>query len=127
MIFIDLYASGIIQLTDSGDKRNPSTRNRWNWPIMESFFYPGADIAVFAANSTKLRNCGINIPLLSSGYQSYLIDVSKVFKCASDNYLFGEKMPENQNINVSGVHWYMETQGTSGKLDMAVQNIQMTF
>ena len=128
LVFLDLFQSGVMQgLKTCDDKRAPDCRSRWNWPVKDSFLYPGGDMALLSVNSNELRSCGINIPTLSSNLNIYKIDLSKLFKCVSDNNMFDQKMPNNRNINVLGVHWYIESQGETGKVDIALQGIRMMF
>lgn len=119
MVFIDLFGAGSVDYSN-----HPIITAKWNWPIYESFMYPGAEIVYFSRNSLA-SNCGISLPALPTNGTTvgYTIDTSSVFKCASDLGLFTTPMPSG-NVNLTGFHWYTEASGTAGHMWIGVDNMR---
>lgn len=98
-------------------------RTRWNWPLEESFYYPGAEIAMFS--SAQLASwCGIDVPRqpLAVGQLAYSVDITAIFACASNLVLFSSPMPGFDDVELEGFHWYLESVGSSGALWLSVED-----
>ena len=100
----------------------PPAKMRWNWPVHESFYYPGAEVAMLS--SAQLAGlCGIDVPpqpLVARPVQ-YSVDITSVFGCASNLNLFSSPMPGFADVELEGFHWYLESVGSSGALWIAVE------
>jgi len=116
MLFVDLYGIGSEDTSIA-----PPTEDLWNWPVADSMFYPGADVAEIAAGDQLSAYCGIVIPRLGSVGQRvhYQVDFGPLFRCASDHGLFASPMPSD-DIALDGVHWFIEGPATSGHFTLAV-------
>jgi hypothetical protein len=110
LLFVDVVNEGV--LADSGRPGH----SKWNWPILESFYYPGAD-AAYLTSAILRRDCGLDVPALplDGRAQAYRVDVSALFACASARGMFADVMPPG-DIPLSGFHWYLESAGSSGWL-----------
>ena len=121
---------------------NQAGKNQsWNWPIVESFFYPGADFAYmesediftycgFDVNSFDLsyRNEGFNPDGSDAIEKSFSINVSALFKCASDHQLFDSPMPNNEVLDVNIVGWANEIGGgVDSHIWTAVSNMRTLY
>jgi FG-GAP-like repeat len=125
-IFLDYFGAGSLALGAA-----PITRH-WNWPIADSFLYPGAEI-VFLDSFSLQNSCGITFPTLPQPTiptnpetritQRYAFNASEVFACANRLNKFGTPMPLNTNIPLVGVHWYVESAGTTGAVWVAIENM----
>jgi hypothetical protein len=110
----------------------------WNWPLQQSFYFPGADIAYMDVRGLQAK-CGFTLPMPPVTYDgtaisynnpsgtqlNYDVDLQKLFKCASNLGLFREPMPTTSNIKIKGVHWALEGAGLNGWLWTSVHNMQM--
>jgi hypothetical protein len=121
LLFVNLLVDGA--MASQGD---PAIRAKWNWPVLESFYYPGAEMVVFNTDSLRRnrsdRGCGIDLPALprDGREQAYRVDVSALFACASDLGLFSDAMPTGE-LPLNGFHWYMESVGSAGWLWLAFE------
>jgi hypothetical protein len=118
LVFVNLLTTG-----DLVRDAQPPSRAKWNWPLAESFYYPGAEIVMF--NSAQLaRLCEIDIPRqsLEVGHQEFSVDITGIFACASDQNLFSSQMPRYADIELDGFHWYLEAVGSTGALWIAVED-----
>jgi hypothetical protein len=104
----------------------PPARSHWNWPVQESFYYPGAEVAAFA-NGHVAASCGLNLPRLAvdGRWLQYSVDITRLFGCASDLNLFSSPMPAAQDVALDGFHWYIEAVGSSGALWLSIENPQV--
>lgn len=92
----------------------PPARNRWQWPIADSVFYSGADIAYVDAEDVNTY-CGFLVPFLTVGEDvDYRIDLTRLFRCMSDQGLFSEPLPATQDIPVTQILWANEATGVNG-------------
>ena len=91
--------------------------SKWNWPIEESFYYPGAEVITFVAGTQLSTYCGINLARYTTdlAQRRYAVDFGKLFACADDLGLVSPPMPSG-NIALDGVHWYIEGVATLGAL-----------
>jgi FG-GAP-like repeat len=121
-IFLDYFAQGSLAFPNNLDV----ARLHFNWPIQDSMFYPGAEIAFF--NPSTLQSlCGITFPALpvsTSVTTHYQFNASEVFACASRLNKFDTPMPVNTDIPLVGVHWYVESAGTQGVLSVLIENMK---
>lgn len=116
MLFVELYGIG-----SEDTSVGPPAAERWNWPVADSMFYPGADVVETAAGGQLSGYCGIDIPRLGSVGQRihYRLDFGPLFRCASDHGLFSSPMPAG-DIALDGVHWFIEGPATTGHFTLAV-------
>lgn len=110
MVQIFLYHYGI----ENSSSSSAGTHLHWNWPALNSYHYPGADIAFVDAENLVTR-CGSGVgtvPRMTSIGTKYVytIDWGNVFRCMSDKGLFDEPMPYTA-VPILGVHWAVETFG----------------
>lgn len=124
-VWIELFGSGVL----SGATNFDGT-SKWNWPIFDSFLWPGGEIAFLGANTVS--QCGgINIsPLHPFGYYTnYNIDLTELFRCASDTFnSFQTPMPMTGNVNVLGVHFFTEVaNATTGELEVSVRDVRIDY
>lgn len=111
-IFITLYH---YNLQNSVPPGTPAIF-RWSWPLAESAFYPGADIAYIDAEDMNYY-CGFDVPLLALHQDvAYRIDMNALFRCVSNRNLFTEPMPTTADIPVTEVLWANESTGIDGDL-----------
>jgi len=89
----------------------PTSSGLWNWPISESMFWPGADVAVMTRPDAATI-CGQYFPdpVAGAGHQNITASLSDLFHCASDLGLFEDPMPGNQIHKVTGFHWFIESE-----------------
>jgi hypothetical protein len=115
MVFLDLHAAGVLYNTTP-------EHAKWNWPIYESMFWPGGDIAILNAGAMS-TNCGFSVPTLPTNNTqvTYALNMSKIFKCASDLGLFTASMPAG-GIDVESVDWFVEAVGTAGGTWIAIDD-----
>jgi hypothetical protein len=113
----------VISVDDLDYDALPPPKTRWNWPLEESFYYPGAEVAM-VSSAQLARLCGIDVPpqQLAVGKMDYSVDITGIFACASDLNLFGTPMPAWQDVELDGFHWYLESVGTRGALWLAVED-----
>lgn len=118
LLFIDTVGQDALDYTAIDP---PHTR--WNWPLRDSLFYPGAEVAVLT--SGHLRNlCGMSVPplpLQGLTARAYSVDLASLYSCAERLRLFSSPMPYAQDIPVEGFHWYLESVGTRGALWISVE------
>ncbi len=113
----------------------------WNWPIIESFFYPGADLA-YMESEDILAYCGFELngfdmPYRNQGFnpngsdaieKTFTINIEALFKCASDHQLFDSPMPNNEVLDVDIVGWANEIGGgVDSHIWMAVSNMRTLY
>jgi hypothetical protein len=112
LLFVDLFGEGI--LDDSADA---PAESKWNWPVQDSFFYPGAEVLLFVAGTQLSTYCSIDLPRYTTdlAQRRYRIDFGAIFACAQRLGLLTQPMPDT-DIALDGVHWYVEGVGTSGTL-----------
>jgi hypothetical protein len=127
MLFINLFHWNLDVSDSEGDVGN---HLHWNWPIQQSFYYPGADIAYMDAEHIQ-QYCGIYVPeLIYIGDEyPYNLDLTALFQCASGNNtenknLFDVAMPPGSHP-IKGVHWAVEGTGVNGWLWIAVHDMKM--
>jgi hypothetical protein len=126
-IFLDYFGTGILSFGAS-----PVITKHFNWPITDSFLYPGAEIIFFDSVSLQ-RDCGVTFPTLmlptppndtsTRRTTHYTFNASEIFSCANRLNKFDTPMPLNTNIPLVGVHWYAESVGTTGELWIAIENM----
>jgi len=121
MVQVPLHATG-------ATADDPAARTFWNWPVKDSIFFPGAEVAVLPAWSDEAIDCDLGIDEITSGdigtTQYYDFRVSEVFKCALDEYLLtGDP---SGTIDLEGVHFYIETEGANGYVWSMIENVTIT-
>ncbi len=120
LIFLDLYSEGSQDSSVGGPYVG-----RWNWPIADSVFFPGAEVIAMTTGSQLASACAMSIPALSLDGAShhYSIDFGKLINCANQRNLFSQAPPTG-NFSLDGVHWYIEGVGTAGNVELSVKNIE---
>lgn len=126
MLFVDLYNEGVY--LDEG----PAS-SHWSWPLADSTFWPGGEIAVLSASRMAPTCPGVGVvPVLNKGANGsagttmrYALSMSKLMKCASDRRLFSTAMPV-QPIAVEFVDWFVEVSATWGMFWLAVDDPVVT-
>lgn len=121
LLFVDLVGEGDLDYATGSPGKG-----RWNWPVDESFYYPGAEIAYLTAAHLAAR-CGIGLPglPLDGRWVDYRVDVTALFACASDLGLFSSPMPSARSVPLDGFHWYIEAVGTRGALWISIEGPQV--
>jgi len=112
MLYLDLYGEGSV---DNMGLTSFLAGN-WNWPLGDSMFFPGAELALLNP-SIAATTCGVSVAPLATGspgpINTYSFSMSTLFKCASDAGAFPDPMPSG-NLSVDAVDWYIEAAGTDG-------------
>lgn len=136
MIFLNLMHTSNYQFSTPS---SPGLAHKWNWPIQESFYYPGAAIAYMDAEDLY-THCDMSIASQSLGYRStalpssqqvelsYTIDLTRLFRCASDHDLFGDAASDelpSTVVDVTGVHWANEVAGPNAALWTSVHDMRI--
>jgi len=129
-----------LELTNPSDdpgKENPVVSHLhhkdWTWPAINSFFFPGADLAFFdAGRMADLDECSDDVREITEllegmPEQEYTINLTELFKCAESKGLFRDTIPEHQHIAVKGIHWILEGVGTEGALAVSVRDMDILF
>jgi hypothetical protein len=121
MLYLDLYGEGSVD----NMSRTTFLPGKWNWPLGDSMFFPGAELALL--NPTMAATtCGVSAAALTTGspgpVNTYSFSMSKLFKCASDAGAFPDPMPSGY-LPVDAVDWYVEAAGTGGYTWLAIAGI----
>jgi hypothetical protein len=120
LLFVDFYGVGVQDY-----QMGPPGESKWNWPVEDSFYYPGAEIVTMVAGTQLSTYCGIDLPRYTTDLarRRYAIDFGKLFACASDLGLVAPAMPAG-DIALDGVHWYIEGVATFGALATEVSRAE---
>lgn len=118
LLFVDLVGEGALDYSAMAPGKT-----HWNWPIEESFYYPGAEVATFTSDSLATQ-CGINVPglALDGRWLQHSVDITALFACASNLNLFSSPMPASGDVALDGFHWYLESVGTRGALWISIED-----
>ena len=122
MVFFDFIREGVYASQPN------QAKGLWNWPIKDSFYYPGAEIVAFASSSEINSQCDVNytnLALNSDIFRNYNIDLTKLFRCAQNAGYF-PNLPSTE-IEIEGVHWYIETTGLVGEIEIEIEDIHMSL
>lgn len=123
MLFVELFRSGYFATPEYGPNSG-----KWNWPIEQSVFFPGAEIALLPLGHPLVDSCGLEIQAYRFKYPSqaghYEANISELYRCAESLALFSDEMPDGE-IELQGVHWFSESYGTQGSVWTAVSEGQM--
>ncbi len=115
----------------------------WNWPLQQSMFFPGAQVGhIKSSPGIGLDYCALRLPALRPGpldsstglhgagvERNYDLSIRRLFECA---FTLGTlRWDDNQAdpdvlVNVLGVHWFVETYGTSGTVGLSIRNPRIT-
>ncbi len=120
LLFLELIRTGVVTTLTT-----PSN-SFWNWPVKDSFYYPGANVVIFTAGENLQQSCGIDYPALdpnSNSFTNYAIDIGGLFRCAKSLGFYPD-LPDGE-IEIEGVHWFVETLGLTGELSLEVEAITM--
>ncbi len=113
-VYIDLF--GEDQLDYSSET---PIRALFNWPIENSIYFPGAEIIIFSQKSI-VEDCGFSLPPLSTNQTNFSIDLSEAFACAIPEF---ETAPPEGAVEVTQIHWFIETYGTVGKVRVGFEQV----
>lgn len=121
-VWVDLARTG-----DIVSALGPVSTAYWNWPIYDSMFWPGAEIAVVSADAAS--SCAnVSLPELGlyGSWTNYSVDLTDLFTCVSDELnLFQSSMPAG-DINITGVHFFTEAaNATSGEIEILIRNVRV--
>lgn len=119
----------MIQLNLYHDTLNDGFVGRgWNWPLRQSFYFPGADIAYIDVEELPAYCSGYSLPTFTSVGQQidYDVDLQQLFQCASDGGLFRDPLPASANVMLRAVHWAAEAVGSDGWLWVSVHDMRMS-
>jgi hypothetical protein len=112
MLFVDFYGVGVqdYEMYAPGE-------SKWNWPVQDSFYYPGAEVISMVAGTQLSTYCGIDLPRYTTDLarHRYAVDFGKLFACANSLGLVSPPMPAG-DIALDGIHWYIEGVATLGTL-----------
>jgi hypothetical protein len=125
MLFVDFFHEGLDSCSDAAPGGDCAGAIDWNWPIEESYLFPGADLAFLDAEDVD-RLCGFPVERLTSVGQEveYDLNLGDLFHCASSLDLFLDPMPP-EPVPVRGIHWVDEGQGESGLLWMSLHGVNV--
>ncbi len=129
-VFLSLKHMG--ERSDLSSQDNPGHPFDWNWPIRESFFYPGVDWGFIDSedlnNGPEAWHCGFTVPVITEKLTDYPfnVDLQKLFECANRRGLFRTPMPDSGELPIKGVHWAVEMSGAEAYLWMAVHGMEMS-
>jgi len=121
LLFVPLYASGVMEFGNG-----PPAASKWNWPIAQSMFFPGAQVLGFAAGAQLETHCGIALPRLdpdAATATAYRLDAGRIFACADRLGLLGTPFPKD-GVDLDGIHWYIEAAGTNGSLALEFGDVE---
>lgn len=124
MVFIALYHNGINHKRAGG----PFIHRHWNWNIKESFYYPGGDLVYMDAEDILFSEQTIKRIKHVGEKVSYVIDLQEVFSLASvnpQNIAFDAPLPENGEVEVTGVHWAVEMTGVEARLQFSLKGMRL--
>jgi hypothetical protein len=112
LLFVDFYGVGVQDYS-----MYAPGESKWNWPIEESFYYPGAEVITFVAGTQLSTYCGIDLPRYTTdlAMHRYAVDFGALFACADRLGLVAPPMPAG-TIALDGIHWYIEGVATLGSL-----------
>ena len=119
MIFVQLIGAGVQDSTFDAP-----VHSLWNWPIADSFYYPGSDLVMVTAAQLAQDCPSLGIAPLSTQPQAYSIDISALYACAAGAF---RTPPPNESIPVEQAHFYIETFGTRGHAWMSVEGVSTTL
>ena len=129
-VFLTLKHMG--EGSDYSGPENPGHPFDWNWPIRESFFYPGVDWGFIDSEDLNSGptawHCGFTVPAMTEKLTDYRFNVNlqKLFECASNRGLFRTPMPAIGELPIKGVHWAVEMTGEEAFLWLAVHGMEMS-
>ncbi len=105
------------------DLPNGRVHRHWNWPIRESFLFPGKDWAFYDIEKIP-ANCGIiqgERLVKTNQLESYIVFPEALFECASEHGLFDDNgFLTASSVKLTGAHWAIESTGGTGLLHVAV-------
>jgi hypothetical protein len=112
ILFVDFYGFGVQDYS-----MDPPGESKWNWPVEESYFYPGAEILTLVAGTQLSNYCGIDLPRYTTDLarHRYRVDFGALFACVDRLGLISQPMPAG-DIALDGIHWYIEGVATLGAL-----------
>ena len=112
LLFVDFYGVGVQDYS-----MYAPGESKWNWPVEDSFYYPGAEVITFVAGAQLSTYCGIDLPRYTTdlAQHRYAVDFGELFACADRLGLVSPPMPAGA-VALDGIHWYIEGVATLGAL-----------
>ncbi len=108
----------------------------WNWPIQQSYFSPGIDLAYIDAEDLRTvcegyfsKTTVVGNPLNGwrLGYReesTYDIDLQELFNCVQSLNGFNEPMPDGP-LPITGIQWTLEASGVDGLLWTSLESMEI--
>lgn len=93
----------------------------WNWPVEESHFNNGYDIAYVDCEGLGLRCLD-----LDPAGQSYHLSVGALMSIASDFGLYDDPIPVGQILELDAMSWSIETAGADAQVGAWVERMEIT-
>jgi hypothetical protein len=120
LLFVDFYGVGVQDYS-----MYAPGESKWNWPIADSFYYPGAEVITFVAGAQLSTYCGIDLPRYTTDLAQYryAVDFGRLFACADSLGLVSPPMPSG-DIALDGIHWYIEGVATLGTLGIEISHAE---
>jgi len=120
LLFVDFYGLGVQDYS-----MYAPGESKWNWPIADSFYYPGAEVITFVAGTQLSTYCGVDLPRYTTdlAQHHYTVDFGKLFACANSLGLVSPPMPAG-DIALDGIHWYIEGVATLGVLGNEISHAE---
>ena len=120
MLFVDFYGVGVQDYS-----MYAPGESKWNWPVEDSFYYPGAEVITFVAGTQLSTYCGFDFPRYTTDFAQhhYAVDFGRLFACANSLGLVSPPMPAG-DIALDGIHWYIEGVATLGALGNEISHAE---
>ena len=123
MLFVELWRSGFFSSSGYG----PNSGN-WNWPIEDSVYYPGAEIATLPIGHPDVALCDLELEPVDEADmgspKTYRVSATELYICADALGLFSSEMPMGE-IDLDGAHWFSESYGTAGYLWATLDRVRI--
>jgi hypothetical protein len=120
LLFVDFYGFGVQDYS-----MYAPGESKWNWPIEDSLYYPGAEVSTFVAGAQLSTYCGMDLPRYTTdlAQHHYTIDIGQLFACADSLGLVSPPMPDG-DVALDGMHWYIEGVATLGELGNEISHAE---
>jgi hypothetical protein len=128
-VFINLFERNFQLSYNPFYGGGPGLRYPWNWPIVGSMFYPGADIGLYDGFPIGGAGCagaveGQKITDTVSNHR-FVVDLQRAFECANNWGFFETPMPTNVPLPIKIVGWSTEGAYDQSFLWTSVDSMKM--
>jgi hypothetical protein len=118
------------------NKRYKIQEQDWNWPVQQSYYSPGIDLAYIDAEDLRTvcenyfsKTTVVGNPLNGwrLGYReesTYDIDLQELFNCVQSLNGFNEPMPAGP-LPITGIQWTLEASGVDGLLWTSLESMEI--